>query len=93
MLKITPDPPTFSLEKPPQADPLSFVANDQLSAEDALVCAAEMLRGAIAMAYECGDHLKGYQRDLAFGVLNQMQMISTMVNASLDKFPADKAAR
>lgn len=86
MIKTTPTPKTST-----QTDALPFKANDELSVEDALICASDILRGAIATAYECGDHLKGYQRDLAFSVVNQLQMATVMVNTSLDKFPVDRS--
>ncbi len=86
MLKTKPAPKNTT-----QTDALPFKANDQLSAEDALICASDLLRGAIAMAYECGDHLKGYQRDLAFSVVNQLQMATMMVNTSLERFPVERS--
>ncbi|WP_405046137.1 hypothetical protein [Pseudomonas serbiensis] len=51
MLKVTPDPPVI-----PTAH---FIANEALSYEEALIRASDLLRCAMATAYECGDGLSG----------------------------------
>ena len=62
-----------------------FSVSEQLSTEDALVHASELLHCAIATAYESGDSLEGSSRDLAFSVLHLVQMASAMVDRSLDR--------
>jgi len=78
MLKIT--------TVPSPTNPLPFKVNDQLNTEDILAHASELLRCASATAYECGDSLKGSQRDMAFSVMHLVQMASAMVDKSLDQF-------
>jgi len=41
----------------------------------------------VLTAYECGDSLKGSQRDLAFSVMHLVQMVQTLVDKSLDNLP------
>ena len=70
------------------AEPAFFRANEGVSLEQALVQASELLRCATATAYECGDNLKGSQRDLAFLVMHLVQMVQTLVDKkSLDNLP------
>lgn len=78
MLKIT--------TVPSPTNPLPFKVNEQLNIEDILAHASELLRCASATAYECGDSLKGSQRDMAFSVMHLVQMASAMVDKSLDQF-------
>lgn len=67
-----------------------FKANDQISLEDALNHVSELLGCASATAYECGDSLKGAQRELAFSVLHLVQMARTLVVRSLEHVPAPR---
>jgi len=69
------------------AEPAFFRANEGVSLEQALVHASELLRCATATAYECGDSLKGSQRDLAFSVMHLVQMVQALVDKSLDNLP------
>lgn len=74
-------------QAPSACELLPFQASEHLNLEDTLVHAAELLRCASATAYECGDSLKGGQRDLAFSVLHLVQMAQTMIDRSLDRLP------
>nr|WP_260408800.1 hypothetical protein [Pseudomonas cichorii] len=60
-----------------------FTASESLGHEEALVHASDLLRCAMATAYECGDSLSGAQRDLAFSVVHLIEMARTMVERSL----------
>ncbi|MBX8606985.1 DUF3077 domain-containing protein [Pseudomonas cichorii] len=75
MLKITPDPPAIPITP--------FIANDALSHEEALVRASDLLRCAMATAYECGDNLSGSQRALAFSAVHLIEMAHTLLERSL----------
>ncbi|MBX8486034.1 DUF6124 family protein [Pseudomonas cichorii] len=75
MLKVTPDPPVI-----PTAH---FIANEALSCEEALIRASDLLRCAMATAYECGDSLSGSPRDLAFSVVHLIEMANTLLERSL----------
>lgn len=78
---------TDLLQTPSAADQPFFKANDHLALEDALAHASELLGCASATAYECGDSLKGPQRELAFSVLHLVQMAQALVNKSLEHVP------
>ncbi|WP_426140311.1 DUF6124 family protein [Pseudomonas sp. DWP3-1-2] len=82
MLEVTPS----SAQSPGVTSPSPFHVSDQLSVEDSLVHASELLRCAAATAFENGDRLTGTSRDLAFSVLHLVQMASAMVDKSLDRF-------
>ena len=60
-----------------------FLAHPALTQEQALTHASELLRCAMATAYECGDSLTGSKRDLAFSVVHLVEMANTMVECSL----------
>ncbi|GFM68510.1 DUF3077 domain-containing protein [Pseudomonas cichorii] len=75
VLKVTPDPPVM-----PTAH---FTASESLGQEEALVHASDLLRCAMATAYECGDNLSGSQRDLAFSVVHLIEMANTLLERSL----------
>jgi len=64
-----------------------FKANEHIGLEEALAHASELLGCASATAYECGDSLKGTQRELAFSVLHLVQMAQTLVDKSLEHVP------
>jgi len=78
---------TELLEIPSVSPHPFFKANDHLALEDALTHASELLGCASATAYECGDSLKGPQRELAFSVLHLVQMAQALVNKSLEHVP------
>ena len=73
------------LEITPETNPLPFTVRDQLSVEETLAHASELLHCASVTAYECGDSLKGSQRNMAFAVLHLVQMATAMVDKSLDR--------
>ncbi|MFK7702816.1 DUF6124 family protein [Pseudomonas caspiana] len=54
-----------------------------MTQEQALTHASELLRCAMATAYECGDSLTGSKRDLAFSVVHLVEMAKAMVERSL----------
>jgi len=60
-----------------------FLANHSLTQEQALTHASDLLRCAMATAYECGDSLTGSKRDLAFSIVHLVEMANAMVERSL----------
>jgi len=60
-----------------------FLANHSLTQEQALTHASDLLRCAVATAYECGDSLTGSKRDLAFSIVHLVEMANAMVERSL----------
>lgn len=68
---------------PDTSPQIPFLANDALNQEQALTLASELLRCAMATAYECGDSLTGSKRDLAFSVVHLVEMAKAMVERSL----------
>ncbi|MEE4077467.1 DUF3077 domain-containing protein [Pseudomonas viridiflava] len=76
MLKIVPAPPAFK-------------ANPDLSHEDALVHASDLLRCAVTSAYEFSDSMSGAQRDLTLSIMHLTEMAKTMVDLTLDSMAAD----
>ncbi|WP_341522294.1 DUF3077 domain-containing protein [Pseudomonas sp. G.S.17] len=67
----------------PIAPAAHFTANQFLTQEQALIHASDLLRCAMAAAYECGDSLSGAKRDLAFSVVHLVEMANVMVERSL----------
>lgn len=75
MDKLIPDPPSASTSP--------YVANQALTDEQALIHASELLRCAMATAYECGDSLNGAHRYMALSVVHLLEMASAMLERSL----------
>lgn len=51
--------------------------------EDTLLRVDQILRCAVATAYEAGEQLSGQQRDLAFSVMHLAEMAQSLINQSL----------
>ena len=60
-----------------------FAINPDISQEEALVHASELLRSAAATAYESASSHQGNHRDLAFSVVYLIDMAKAMVERSL----------
>ncbi|MCO8161602.1 DUF3077 domain-containing protein [Pseudomonas sp. 21LCFQ010] len=56
--------------------------------EDTLLRVDQILRCAVATAYEAGEQLSGQQRDLAFSVMHLAEMAQALVNQSLQTIEA-----
>ncbi|NWB62048.1 MULTISPECIES: DUF6124 family protein [unclassified Pseudomonas] len=92
MVKVTPDPPEFCSDSPltrraidyylkacaPDGAP--FVLNDNMSFEDALARAADLLHCAVATAQIPGEPMNGQQR----AVMHLVEMAKVVVDRSLD---------
>ena len=61
-----------------------FDVNRNISREEALVHASDLLRCAAAIAYESANHLQGASRDLAFSAVHMIDMAKAMVARSLE---------
>ena len=61
-----------------------FDVNRNISSEEALVHASDLLRCAAAIAYESANHLQGASRDLAFSAVHMIDMAKAMVTRSLE---------
>lgn len=61
-----------------------FEVNRNVSSEEALVRASELLRCAAATAYESANHLQGSHRDLAFSTVHMIDMAKALLDRSLD---------
>lgn len=61
-----------------------FVVRNDLSQEEAMVHASDLLRCAIASGQESAENLEGSQRDLAFSVVYIMEMAKALVDRALD---------
>ena len=68
----------------PEGEVRFFDVNPNITSEEALVRASDLLRCAAASAYESADHLQGVKRDLAFTVVHMIDMAKAMVDRSLD---------
>lgn len=68
------------------AEPRFFDVNRNISGEEALVHALDLLRCAAATAYESASHLQGAYRDLAFSTVHMIDMAKAMVDRSLEKY-------
>lgn len=51
--------------------------------EDTLLRVDQILRCAVATAYEAGEQLSGQPRDLAFSVMHLAEMAQSLINQSL----------
>jgi len=60
-----------------------FDVNPQISAEEALVHASDLLRCAAATAHESANNLHGASRDLAFSTVHMIDMAKAMIDRSL----------
>jgi len=67
----------------PLPDECFFDIKPNVSHEDALVHASELLRSAAAAAYELASSRQGNQRDLAFSVVYLIDMAKVMVERTL----------
>ena len=61
-----------------------FDVNRNVSSEEALVHASDLLRCAAATAFESASHLQGANRDLAFSTVHMIDMAKAMVDRSLE---------
>lgn len=61
-----------------------FDVNRNVSSEEALVRASDLLRCAAATAYESANNLKGAHRDLAFSTVHMIDMAKALLDRSLD---------
>ncbi|RON47295.1 DUF6124 family protein [Pseudomonas frederiksbergensis] len=61
-----------------------FDVNRNVSSEEALVHASDLLRCAAATAQEAADNQQGAKRALAFSVVHMIDMAQAMVDRSLD---------
>ncbi|MCU0073513.1 DUF3077 domain-containing protein [Pseudomonas koreensis] len=68
----------------PEVDERFFGVNNNLSGEESLVHASDLLRCAAATAFKAADGLQGVSRDLAFSVVHMVDMARAMVDHSLD---------
>ncbi|MFU2329107.1 DUF6124 family protein [Pseudomonas sp. NFX98] len=62
-----------------------FDVNRNISSEEALVHASDLLRCAAATAFESASHLQGSSRDLAFSAVHMIDMAKAMVDRSLER--------
>ncbi|WP_434563367.1 DUF6124 family protein [Pseudomonas sp. R1-6] len=70
-----------------QAEHRFFDVNRNISGEEALVHACELLRCAAATAQESATRLSGTSRDLAFSVVHMIDLVKAMIDRSLDGYP------
>ncbi|WP_137806651.1 DUF6124 family protein [Pseudomonas sp. G(2018)] len=63
-----------------------FDVNRNISCEEALVHATDLLRCAAATACESASHLQGTNRDLAFSTVHMIDMAKAMVDRSLERY-------
>ncbi|MCF4997007.1 DUF3077 domain-containing protein [Pseudomonas syringae] len=68
----------------PEIEDRFFGVNRDVSNEEALVHASDLLRCAAATALKAADGLQGSSRDLAFSVIHMVDMARVMVDHSLD---------
>ncbi|MDI2143139.1 MULTISPECIES: DUF6124 family protein [unclassified Pseudomonas] len=68
----------------PEVEERFFGVNNNLSGEESLVHASDLLRCAAATAFKAADGLQGVSRDLAFSVVHMVDMARAMVDHSLD---------
>ena len=67
----------------PGTDDRFFSINPDISQEEALIHASDLLRSAAATAYESASSHQGNNRDLAFSVVYLIDMAKAMVERSL----------
>ncbi|MCW1247520.1 DUF3077 domain-containing protein [Pseudomonas sp. SAICEU22] len=70
-----------------QAEHRFFDVNRNISGEEALVHACDLLRCAAATAHESANRLNGSNRDLAFSVVHMIDLVKVMLDRSLDGYP------
>ncbi|MFY0727926.1 DUF6124 family protein [Pseudomonas sp. NFX15] len=68
------------------AEPRFFNVNRNISGEEALLYASDLLRCAAATANESANHLQGAERDLAFSTVHMIDMARAMVDRSLEGY-------
>nr|WP_236010424.1 MULTISPECIES: DUF3077 domain-containing protein [Pseudomonas] len=73
-----------------QAEQRFFDVNRNISGEEALVHACDLLRCAAATAHESANRLNGSNRDLAFSVVHMIDLVKVMLDRSLDGYPLAK---
>lgn len=81
----------YRLLNTPETEPLApgpapekvFNARPDLSAEEALTTAYELLDGAGAIAYEAADSLDGTHRKLGMALVHLIEMAQTLVDTAL----------
>ncbi|VVQ01849.1 hypothetical protein PS914_04147 [Pseudomonas fluorescens] len=61
-----------------------FDVNRNISSEEALIHASDLLRCAAATAYESGNNLQGTNRHLAFSTVHMIDMARALVDRSLE---------
>lgn len=61
-----------------------FDVNRNISSEEALVHASDLMRCAGAIAYESANNLQGAHRDLAISAVHMIDMAKAMVDRSLE---------
>lgn len=61
-----------------------FDVNRNVSSEEALVRASDLLRCAAATAHESANNLHGTHRDLAFSTVHMIDMAKALLDRSLD---------
>ncbi|ANI61291.1 hypothetical protein ACVK1X_000175 [Pseudomonas sp. PvR086] len=61
-----------------------FDVNRNISSEEALVHASDLLRCAVATAHESANQLQGASRDLAFSTVHMIDMAKAMVERALE---------
>lgn len=72
-------------QKPILNLPLSlFRASPDLSAEEALTTACELLQSVIATSYETAENLNGSRRKLALAAVHLAEMAHTLVDSVLE---------
>ncbi len=93
MIKVTPDPPCFLSEdalvhrraidyylKASAPDAPTFILNDNLSFEDALAHAADLLHCAVETAHSSAESMSVQQR----AVMHLVEMAKVVVDQALD---------
>ncbi|HWT68256.1 MAG TPA: DUF3077 domain-containing protein [Pseudomonas sp.] len=63
-----------------------FDVNRNVSGEEALVHATDLMRCAAATACESARQLQGSSRDLAFSVVHMIDMAKAMVDRALERY-------
>lgn len=61
-----------------------FEIRRNLSREEAMIHASDLLRCAAATAYDAADNLRGASRDLAFSVVHMIDLAKALVDRSLE---------
>lgn len=62
-----------------------FMASPDLSAEEALTTACELLQSVIATSYETAENLNGSRRKLALAAVHLAEMAHTLVDSVLER--------